>query len=229
MALRCPKHRAVAISGLIIVAFLRASLASAQEPGGTQMMAEAEWDWHPGDLLFRNDLNELDELIRQAEGGKWASIGILRASSGGPRVVHADQEQGVTEVMLYEFVDGLTGSDYAAYRLASLDPNAPGLQMEMGPLASFSLLVAYDAPHDDRIMFGNDGYYNAEPPFVAALNGGVVPGKPIRLADLGRNSLPLQNAQSPDECWTEISKWNGLAVVTPGVLLGSDLLTQVYP
>ena len=59
------------------------------------MMAEAAWDWQPGDLIFLNGINALDELIRQAEGGDWGSVGILRPSSGDPRVVFADEETGL--------------------------------------------------------------------------------------------------------------------------------------
>lgn len=35
------------------------------------IMAEAAWDWRPGDLIFLNGVNEFDEVVRQAEVGKW--------------------------------------------------------------------------------------------------------------------------------------------------------------
>ncbi|MFV0292680.1 MAG: hypothetical protein ACK5II_05485 [Paracoccus sp. (in: a-proteobacteria)] len=64
-------------------------------------------------------------MIRDAEGGEWASVGIMRSSSGSPRVVYVDQEEGVTEVMIEEFIDGLSDDEYAVYRIPALDPNVP--------------------------------------------------------------------------------------------------------
>ena len=107
---------------------------SASAEGETERFKEAEWDWHPGDLIFRNDINEFDELVRRADGAKWASVGILRSSSGGPRVLYVDEKAGVTEAMLYEFVDGLTIDDYAVYRIEDVDPNEPDKLMVQGPL-----------------------------------------------------------------------------------------------
>lgn len=148
---------------LLAIAFLSAP-AHAEGTDWAMAMAEAEWDWHPGDLIFRNGINDQDELLRDAEGGAWASVGILRASSGGPRVVYADQDQGVTEVMLYEFVDGLGPDDYAVYRIDALDPNRPGQQMQMGPIATYALTVAYGAGFDSHMLPDDDMFYNADCP-----------------------------------------------------------------
>lgn len=86
-------------------------------------MAEAGWDWRPGDLIFRNGINDIDEAVKRSFGLRWASVGILRASSGGPRVIFASQSDGVTEEMLYEHVEGLSSDEYAVYRLRDLNPD----------------------------------------------------------------------------------------------------------
>lgn len=78
---------------------------------------EAVWDWRAGDLIFRSGIDPLDDLVAASTGARFGSVAILRASSGGPRVVYVDPEIGVTEVMLDEFVSGLDQSDYTAYRV----------------------------------------------------------------------------------------------------------------
>ncbi|MDO5641802.1 MAG: hypothetical protein Q4G26_05355 [Paracoccus sp. (in: a-proteobacteria)] len=80
--------------------FLRALLflflplpAGAQPVDWAEIMAEAAWDWRPGDLIFRNGLDDIDEMIRQAEGGRGPRSGssvppaVIPASSSwtGPR------------------------------------------------------------------------------------------------------------------------------------------------
>lgn len=118
--------------------------ASAETPDWASLMAEAPWDWHPGDLIFRNGFNELDDLIRDAEGGQWASVAMLRAASGDPRVVYVDPDQGVTEMMLDDYIAGLGTDDYAAYRVAALDQNRPGSRWRWGrwpDLRCLSLMV----------------------------------------------------------------------------------------
>lgn len=224
---------------LLAIAFLSAP-AHAQGTDWAKAMAEAEWDWHPGDLIFRNGINDLDELLRDAEGGAWASVGILRASSGGPRVVYADQDQGVTEVMLYEFVDGLGPDDYAVYRIDALDPNRPGQQMQMGPVATYALTVAYGAGFDSHMLPGDDSFYNAELPFLAAGSARVVLADPIPLERLGAASPAFRDAmladwqthprcaalEKADDCWEKIK---GTVVITPGRLTASDHTRQVFP
>lgn len=214
--------------------------AGAQVPDWAELMAEAAWDWHPGDLIFRNGFDHLDDLIRDAEGGKWASVAMLRAASGDPRVVYVDPDQGVAEMMLDEYIAGLGDDDYAVYRVTSLDPNRPGRQMEMGRMARFALFVAYGAAHDPWMMTGGDGFYNAKLPYMAALNAGVALGKPVSLEQLGAASPALRDAlladwqahpycrvaQDADECWDEIS---GISVVTPRVLMESPAVTRVFP
>lgn len=213
------------------------SQVAAADPDWLAIMSETVWDWHPGDLIFRNGLNDVDDLIRDAEGGQWASVGIMRSSSGSPRVVYVDQEQGVTEVMIDEFTKGLSEREYAVYRIGSLDPNNPGEQMEQGPIA---LLVAYGAGYDRQMILGNDRYYNAELPYMAAMSFGVVPGVPVPLEKLGAQSGALRDAllvnweehpfcvvaASREECWNEIG---GISVITPGQLIASDRLTRVFP
>lgn len=219
---------------------LTAAPTAAQETDWSTAMAEAEWDWHPGDLIFRNGVNDLDELLRDAEGGAWATVGILRASSGGPRVVFADQDQGVTEVMLYEFVDGLTPGDYAIYRIDALDRNRPGQQMEMGPVATWALTGAYGAAFDPQMLPENNRYYSAELPFLAALAAGVTLIDPVPLDGLGVASPAFRDAmlagwdshpscvvqETADDCWDQIKD---ITVITPALLIASDQTRQVFP
>lgn len=109
------------LHGMIVAgAVALASAAMSDEPDWARLMAEAEWDWRPGDLIFRNGLNDADDVLKHASDAPWATVGILRASSGGPRVVYVDETEGVTEVMLYRFVEELTPEDYAVYRIESL-------------------------------------------------------------------------------------------------------------
>ena len=214
--------------------------ASAQQVDWTEVMREAEWDWMPGDLIFRNDFNAFDDMVRQAEGGEWASVGILRVASGDPRVVFVDEIQGVTELMLSEYIDGLSPEEYAVYRIDALLGSAPGEQMEMGPVASYALLLAYGAPYDHLRMFGNGAYYNAELPFEAALSFGVTLGQPRRLSALGAASPALRDsllenwsdgrlcsyATSAEDCWSYMGE---VAIITPGALIASGQMRQVWP
>ncbi|NHF73335.1 C40 family peptidase [Paracoccus xiamenensis] len=214
--------------------------ATAQTVDWAEVMREAEWDWRPGDLIFRNGLDDLDEMIRQAEGANWSSVGILRTASGDPRVVIVDRNEGVTERMLYEYIDGLAPDEYAVYRIDALDVNAPGKQMEMGPVASFALLSAYGAPFDERRTFGNAAYYNAELPFEAAKKFGVLLGQPVKLRDLGAANSALRekllenwsdnrlcrHATSAEDCWNHMG---AVAIITPGALIASGAMRQVWP
>lgn len=214
--------------------------AAAQQVDWTEVMKEAEWDWRPGDLIFRNGLNEVDEMIRQAEGADWSSVGILRAASGDPRVVIVDEAEGVTERMLYDHIAGLAPDEYTVWRIDALDATAPGAQMEMGPVASYALLFAYGAPFDSLRMFGNGAYYNAELPFEAAQSFGVVLGQPKRLSVLGAANPALREhllenwndyrlcryAASAEDCWSIMGE---VAIITPGALIASGAMRQVWP
>lgn len=198
------------------------------------IMAEAAWDWRPGDLIFLNGINDFDELIRQPEGGKWGSVGIMRPSSGDPRVVFASEGSGVTELILYEVTDVRTEAEYAVYRIKDAVPQGLGL------LTNYSLFSAYGKPFDHLMLFGNGSFYNAELPFEAAMSEGYTIAKPRKLADLADLESPLAEAILTDwrghpycvaalseaDCWEELKN---IAVVTPGALLASGALEQVYP
>lgn len=228
------------LSALAALACLSGGPSAAQTPDWAEGLREAAWDWHPGDLIFRNGMTELDDLIRDAEGGDWATVAMLRAASGDPRVVYVDPVLGVTEMMLDEFIAGLSTEDYTVYRIPSLDPNRPGTQMEMGPLARFALFTAYGADYDPWLMAGGNGYYNARLPYMAALNAGVVLGDPVPLDRLGARSPALREAllrdwqdhpycrvaQDADACWDEI---RGIAIITPRVLIDSPATARVFP
>lgn len=229
-----------------LVAFLAVVVLSVSSADGetstdwNAIMAEAEWDWRPGDLIFRNDLNANDELIRDAEGGKWASIGILRASSGSPRVIFADETEGVTELMLEEFVGGLSQSDYAVYRVNGVNSELPDGQQIQGPLATYGIFVAYGSPYDTLYRFGNGRYYSAELPFEAALSAGVVLGHPRPLSEMASPTTALGQlllkgwgdnpycvaATSAEQCWDMISN---ASIATPQSLIASGKLEKVYP
>lgn len=216
--------------------------AVGQEPDYAAMMAEAAWDWRPGDLIFRNGINEIDGMLQRAFDLRWESVGILRASSGGPRVVYADQTEGVTEEMLYEHVEGLSPDDYAVYRLRDYGTaqDAYG-QMLAGPLARLALLISYGAPFDDLFLLGDGAFYNAELAYQGALNEGIVLGAPIRLRQLaaGPGDLDpefraiLQEYRycryelSFDDCWD--NSLGDQAIVTTDGLISSGALEQVYP
>lgn len=204
------------------------------QPDYAALMAEAAWDWQAGDLIFLNGLNEFDELVRQAESGQWASVGILRPSSGDPRVVFVDGRDGVTEMMLVELTEVRSSDEYAVYRVK--DAEAEGL----GFLANYSLLSAYGSPFDTRMLFGNGRFYNAELPFEAAMSEGHVIASPRRLGDFVGLDSPMVRAilvdwkehpycvaaLSLEDCWQEV---RNIAVITPGALLSSGRLERVYP
>lgn len=198
------------------------------------IMAEAAWDWRPGDLVFLNGVNEFDELVRQAEGGTWGSVGIMRPSSGDPRVVFVDETSGVTELILYEITDVRAEDDYAVYRISDAVPQGPALLM------NYSLFSAYGKPFDRLMLFGNGSFYNAELPFEAAMSEGYQIAEPRKLAELTDMDSPLAKAVLADwqdhpycvaalsdtDCWEEVKN---IAVVTPGALLASGALELVYP
>ncbi|MCB5410030.1 peptidoglycan peptidase [Pseudogemmobacter faecipullorum] len=213
------------------------------QPDYSAVMTEAAWDWRPGDLIFRNGINEADEAVKRTFSLRWATVGILRPSSGGPRVVFVDHDNGVTEEMLYAFVDGLSGDDYAAYRPGQLDPdyNPETDVMTAGPMAKFALLIAYGAPQDNQFLFGNGAFYGAELAYEAALNAGIVLGSPARLGVLlnGPQDLEPELRQllaahryceyetSFDSCWeTQIAN---LSIVTTDSLIASGALERVFP
>lgn len=49
--------------------YLQAAVAQEVGKDWEALMREAAWDWHPGDMIFRNGMSRRDELIRAAEGG----------------------------------------------------------------------------------------------------------------------------------------------------------------
>lgn len=213
------------------------------QPDYSAIMAEAAWDWRPGDLIFRNGINETDEAVKRTLNLQWATVGILRPSSGGPRVVFVDQENGVTEEMLYAYVDGLSDGEYAVYRPSQLDPDydAETDVMTAGPMAKFALSIVYGAPQDAQFLFGNGAFYGAELAYEAALNAGIVLDSPVRLGVLldGPQALEPQLRQlleahryceyeiSFETCWeTQVSN---LSIVTTDNLVGSEALEQVFP
>lgn len=206
------------------------------------MMAEAAWDWRPGDLIFRNGVNDIDESIRKSLGLEWASVGILRPSSGGPRVAFVDQASGVTEEMLYEHVEGLAPGEYAVYRLRDLDPDYdPDAQMWPGPMVRFALFIAYGQPFDQQFTLGEGAFYNAELAYLSALNAGIVPGAPVPLSELAKDPGDLDDGfrklleghrycrYEPvfDECWRH--NLQGQAIVTTASLIASGALERVFP
>lgn len=205
-------------------------------------MTEAAWDWRPGDLIFRNKINDIDEAIKRSFGLRWASVGILRASSGGPRVVYVERTDGVTEEMLYEHVEGLTTDEYAVYRMRDLDPDYDSNDLMWGgPMVRLGLSIAYGAPFDGNFMLGDGTFYNAEPPYASALNAGVVLGAPVQLhnlvegpGDLDPEFRKLLEAHryceyelSFDDCWTH--NLQDQAIVTTGSLISSGALDRVFP
>lgn len=212
-------------------------------PDGSAVMAEAAWDWRPGDLIFRNGINEADEAVKRTFRLRWATVGILRPSSGGPRVVFVDQDNGVTEEMLDAYVDGLSGDEYAVYRPSQLAPdyNPETDVMTAGPMAKFALSIVYGAPPDNQFLFGNGAFYGAELAYEAALNAGIVLGSPARLGVLlnGPQDLEPQLRQfleahryceyetSFESCW-EVQVSN-VSIVTTDSLIASGALEQVFP
>lgn len=238
----------------VFVALSFASSAGAQETDNTVagpelatdyelVMEEATWEWRPGDLIFRNGVNEVDESVKRTLGLTWATVGILRPSSGGPRVIFVDQANGVTEDMLYAYVDGLSSDNYAVYRPTELDPEYdPETDvMAVGPLAKFALAISYGAPQDNQFLFGNAAFYGAELAYESALNAGIALGRPERLGRLLAGTDDLDPAfrklleahryckyeLSFDTCWP--SQLVDLSLVTTDSLIASGGLERVYP
>lgn len=203
-------------------------------------VAEPAWDWRPGDLIVRNGVNPFDDALARAMGWPFASVGILRSSSAGPRVVFADEVQGVTEVTLDGFVAELSAEDYDVYRAPDFAGSAEGEQMVQGPIAKYALLTAYGAPFDAQLAFGNGKFYNAELPFEAALGAGVVLGETVRLGTLAEGKPELRDlflsrlrehpycavVMGDEECWKEIAD---VSIATVQTILQSGLLTRVHP
>ena len=106
-----------------------------------------------------------------------------------------------------------------------------------GPLTNYLLLSAYGSPFDPLMLFGNGRFYGAELAHEAALSEGYVLGQPRRLGGMtgmdralallaGGDHPYCVAALSDAECW---AKLQNIAVITPGVLLASGALEQVYP
>ncbi|KGJ05049.1 hypothetical protein IT41_08525 [Paracoccus halophilus] len=220
----------------------RADPLTVPAPDYEALMAEAAWDWRPGDLIFRNGVNDIDEAIRRSLDLRWASVGILRPSSGGPRVVFVDESEGVKEEMLYEHVAGLSHGDYAVYRARDLAADYdPEEQMWPGPMARFSLFIAYGQPFDDQFLLGDGRFYNAELAYQGLLNAGIVAGPPVQLGRLVSPPGQLEPQfrslleghrycryeLSFDDCWA--NNLQGQAIVTTGSLISSGALERVYP
>lgn len=216
--------------------YLFGAIASAEEADWTNIMAEATWDWRAGDLIFRSGIDPLDDHIATATGAEFGSVGILRASSGGPRVVYVDPEQGVTEDMLFDFIAGINPDEYAVYRL-----EAAGNLEDGGNLMSYyALYRAYGFPADPYYILGSDTYYSAELAYLAAFGAGVQLATPTRLGDLTPNAPELrdaflagwrdhpycQYALTKQECWGVIRE---VAVVTTGAIMNDANLTRRYP
>lgn len=120
------------------------------EPGqmGSTITAEAAWDWLPGDLVFRNGLNDFDEIVKENESGQWASVGVIRPSGGGPVVVYVDEKQGVTETPLDLFI---ADEAYAVFRVTSLE-TVRAESYDLGPMALFAGILAMHMPYDTEMM-----------------------------------------------------------------------------
>lgn len=238
----------VAAAGLLFTAPVFAQNDNGPTPapradrGNETRMVEAAWDWRPGDLIFRNGVNDIDDAIKRNFSLQWASVGILRPSSGGPRVAFVDQSDGVTEEMLYEHVGGLSPDEYAVYRAPDLDPNYdPEEQMWPGPLVRFALFITYGQSFDDQFMLGDGALYNAELAYASALNAGIVLGSPIRLRNLVTDVEDLdpklrkvleahrycRHELTFEDCWTY--NLQDQSIVTTGSLISSGELDQVYP
>lgn len=197
---------------------------------------EAAWDWRAGDLIFRSGIDPLDDLIAASTGAEFGSVAILRASSGGPRVVYVDPEIGVTEIMLDEFISGLDENDYAVYRVTGVGDWG----QNDSPISYNALLVAYGKPADVYRFPGGDAYYSAELVFLAALGAGVQLGEPSRLSELTRDRAELEDTFLNDwqenpycqyiiterECW-EIIKHT--AVVTTDAIMTDPNLERLHP
>lgn len=232
-----------AVAALCSTAWAQEVGPELSQPNYSAVMAEATWDWQPGDLIFRNDVNETDEAVKHTLSLRWASVGILRPSSGGPRVVFVDQDSGVTEDMLDVYVDGLSQDEYAVYRPTHLNPdyNPDTDVMTAGPMAKFALSIVYGAPQDTQFLFGNGAFYSAELAYESALNAGIVLGSPVRLVTLLNSAENLdpqfrQLLEAHRYCEYEVSFdscWEGqvenLSIVTTDSLISSGALTQVYP
>ncbi|MBN8632596.1 MAG: hypothetical protein J0L76_17295 [Rhodobacterales bacterium] len=206
------------------------------QPYSSASLEEAAWDWKPGDLVFRNDLNRFDDLLREAEGGQWASVAVLRPSSGGPVAIFVDEQIGVTETPLDAFIDG---GPYAVFRVRGIEEHRSE-EYHAGPMALFAGITALEVPYDHEMMYENQKFYNAELAFASALNAGVILGSPKPLRDLTTHDAPLGQAllerwrehsfciEAMDElmCWEWV---RNLSVVTARSMLASDALEQVYP
>lgn len=206
------------------------------QPSTSLMTAEAAWDWFPGDLVFRNGLNDFDEIVRDNENGQWASVGVIRPSGGGPVAIYVDEQQGVTETPLDLFI---AEEAYAVFRVTSL-ARVRAESYDLGPMALFAGILAMNMQYDTEMMFENGKFYNAELPFAAALNAGVLLAVPKPLRDVTEPDAPLGQALLKDrighypcvEATDEEMCWGwmrNLAIVTPGMILASDALEQVYP
>lgn len=231
-----------AIKKALAFLLLLSPAAGADEVFHSEISPEAAWDWRPGDLIFRNGVNSFDEAIKRSFGLEWASVGILRASSGGPRVVFAHQTDGVTEEMLYEHIEGLAPDEYAVYRLRDLDSDRdPDALMGSGPMVRLSLTIAYGAPFDRQFILGDGAFYNAELAYVSALNAGIAAGAPIPIRNLLdsfedidpelRDALESHRycryAQSFQECWTY--DLGSQSIITTDGLIASGVLERVFP
>jgi hypothetical protein len=197
---------------------------------------EAAWDWRAGDLIFRSGIDPIDDMIAASIGAQFGSVAIVRASSGGPRVVYVDPDIGVTEVMLDEFVSGLDESEYAAYRIREAGDWGQG----DSPISYNALLVAYGKPADRYRFPGGDAYYSAELVFLAALGAGVQLGHPTRLSELTQDRPDLQQVFLRDwrenpycqyittehECWELI---RDTAVLTTRDIMIDPDLERLHP
>lgn len=123
---------------------------------------EAAWDWLPGDLVFRNGLNRFDEVVRDAESGEWASVAVLRPSSGGPVAIYVDEQLGVTETPLDYFI---AGEPYAVFRIRGLEEHRSE-EFHAGPMALFAGITALETPYDHEMLFENKKFYKEVSRFI---------------------------------------------------------------
>lgn len=123
--------------------------------------------------MFRNGLNRFDETVRDAESGVWASVTVLRPTSGGPVAIYVDEQIGVTETPLEHFIEG---APYAVFRIRGLEEHRSE-ELHAGPMALFAGITALETPYDYEIIFENKKFYNAELVFATALNAGFILGK----------------------------------------------------
>jgi Permuted papain-like amidase enzyme, YaeF/YiiX, C92 family len=197
----------------------------------TPAVAQTLPDLRSGDLVFQTSTGGQSAAVLAATGHPYTHMGIVRLTDAGPVVVEAWST--VRETPLDQWIAQGDDRQITILRDARLDA------AQAASMASAA--TAYiGRPYDIFFLFGNEGIYCSELPWLAYQRIDVPLGRVQRFADLNiadqsvqaliaerwrRDPVCAENANTPAECQTLLLDRQ---MITPAAVAADPNMQQVY-